>query len=628
MSNDERSTRRKRRPRNPRLPVVLFVDYENASRAAREALRRGDGPTKRQAHFNPVALGQLICKAYNSDKRFGARPRLRLAEVRVYRGEPDPNRDLLAHEERVAQARAWQQSVDASADSAGQTVLTIVRPRLQYGQDYFPSAREREGGRPVEKEVDTGIALDLIAETRRNSQMIAILFSNDRDLLPAVYDVFGRSERSTAPRVHFARWAEKHVRGLGYWATRDGHSEELWEQCRLRPEDYREVRDPGGWVLSDEDRIMLQQWHETDTVVEGRVVDSDWGGLILEVRGVRCKLSIHQLASCVGGQDRAKQLRGQHPIPVKVFKEPEEGRHPVVSELRAGEDSVLRDIEPGRILVGRVALRLHCAIVVRFDGFVGVVRRRDLACGRDADPLEEYAGGQKLPIRVVKDPISGQTILRTEDAASARDQLLRQMNEGSTRTGLITSTHEWGAVVDLGNGLEGFLRKREISWERDVDPRVEYRRGQEVTVKLAKIRTGEWQDVELSVRRLASEQWDEVVAKFEVRQIVPSVVTKPVEFGAFARLEGLDEGLVYESELADRRINHPREVVTEGDVIPVKIVRIERDRHRLDLSLRQARTDAERAGWMFDQEGRIARLPDDVAEQFGVEPDQPRLRSG
>lgn len=541
---------------------------------------------------------------------------------------PILNRDRLAHEEGVAQARAWQQSVDASADSAGQTVLTIVRPRLQYGQDYFPSAREREGDRPVEKEVDTGIVLDVLTEANNDSELVVILFSNDRDLLPAAYDILDRHEQNRPRHVHFARWRDKSVRGLGYWAAHDGYSEELWEECALRPEDYGKVRDPGGWVLSREDQTMLQQWHETETVVEGLVVDSDWGGLILEVEGVRCKLSIHQLASCVGGQDRAKQLRGQHPIPVKVFKEPEEGRHPVVSELGAGEDSVLRDIEPGRILVGRVALRLHCAIVVRFDGFVGVVRRRDLACGRDADPLEEYAGGQKLPIRVVKGPISGQTILRTEDAASARDQLLRQMNEGSTRTGLITSTHEWGAVVDLGNGLEGFLRKREISWERDVDPRVEYRRGQEVTVKLAKIRTGERQDVELSVRRLASGPWDEVVAGYEVGQIVPSVVTKLVTFGAFARIEGPVEGLVHVSKLADWRITHPREVVDDGDVIPVKIVRIERDRQRVGLSLREARTDAERAGWVFDQEGRIARLPDDVAEQFGVEPDQPWLQSG
>lgn len=101
-------------------------------------------------------------------------------------------------------------------------------------------------------------------------------------------------------------------------------------------------------------------------------------------------------------------------------------------------------------------------------------------------------------------------------------------------------------------------------------------------------------------------------------EIVPSVVTKLVTFGAFARLEGPVEGLVHVSELADRRITHPREVVLENDVIPAKIVRIERDRHRLGLSLRQARTDAERQGWVFNHDGGIIRVPDDVAERFGI----------
>ena len=99
---------------------------------------------------------------------------------------------------------------------------------------------------------------------------------------------------------------------------------------------------------------------------------------------------------------------------------------------------------------------------------------------------------------------------------------------------------------------------------------------------------------------------------------MPSVVTKLVTFGAFARLEGPVEGLVHVSELADRRITHPREVVLENDIIPARIVRIERDRHRLGLSLRQARTDAERAGWVFNQDGGILRMPDEVAERFSI----------
>jgi hypothetical protein len=80
------------------------------------------------------------------------------------------------------------------------------------------------------------------------------------------------------------------------------------------------------------------------------------------------------------------------------------------------------------------------------------------------------------------------------------------------------------------------------------------------------------------------------------------------------------EGLIHISELSNRRIQHPKDVVKEGDVVPVKLVRIERDRHRLGLSLRQARADAEAMGFVFNHDGAVIDYPDDIREQFGLPP--------
>jgi len=91
-------------------------------------------------------------------------------------------------------------------------------------------------------------------------------------------------------------------------------------------------------------------------------------------------------------------------------------------------------------------------------------------------------------------------------------------------------------------------------------------------------------------------------------------------FGAFVRLDGPVEGLIHISELSNRRIQHPKDVVKEGDVVPVKLVRIEKDRHRLGLSLRQARNDAEAMGFQFDANGAVIDYPDDVREQFQLPP--------
>src|SRR5436309_16119644 len=130
--------------------------------------------------------------------------------------------------------------------------------------------------------------------------------------------------------------------------------------------------------------------------------------------------------------------------------------------------------------------------------------------------------------------------------------------------------------------------------------------------------------IALSVRRAQPERWEEIVANYREGQIVPGQVTKLAPFGAFVRLEGPIEGLIHISELVDRRINHPREVVDEGDVVPVKIVRIEYDRHRLGLSLRQARDKAEGDDWSFNEAGNVLSAPQEALDRLGVTAPPPR----
>ena len=98
--------------------------------------------------------------------------------------------------------------------------------------------------------------------------------------------------------------------------------------------------------------------------------------------------------------------------------------------------------------------------------------------------------------------------------------------------------------------------------------------------------------------------------------MVPGIVTKLATFGAFARIEGPVEGLIHVSELVDRRITHSQEAVREGDILPLKIIRIERDRHRLGLSLKQARDQGERMGFAFSTDGEVTYVPPEIREAF------------
>ncbi len=248
--------------------------------------------------------------------------------------------------------------------------------------------------------------------------------------------------------------------------------------------------------------------------------------------------------------------------------------------------------------------------------------------GQEGGGLADYVG-RTLRLKVIEMNRRRNRVILSERAAlqewraEQKDRLLEELREGEIRQGTITSIRNFGVFVDLG-GADGLVHLSELSWDRDVNPEELFKVGDSVSVYVMKI-DQESKKIGLSMRRARPEEWDSVVAEYEVGQVVPAEITKLVTFGAFARLEGPVEGLIHVSELVDRRIAHPKEVVAEGDIVPVKIVRIERDRHRLGLSLHQARPDAERAGWVFDDNGGIRALAADVAEKYGIE--QPTIEA-
>ena len=239
--------------------------------------------------------------------------------------------------------------------------------------------------------------------------------------------------------------------------------------------------------------------------------------------------------------------------------------------------------------------------------------------GEDGGGLAEYSG-RTLRLKVIEMNRRRNRVILSERAAlqewraEQKDRLLAELKEGEIREGTVTSIRSFGVFVDLG-GADGLVHLSELSWDRDVNPEEMFKVNDPVSVYVMKI-DQESKKIGLSLRRARPEEWDGVVADYAVGQIVASEITKLVTFGAFARLDGPVEGLIHVSELVDRRIAHPKEVVAEGDVVPVKIVRIEHDRHRLGLSLRQARVEAEEKAWVFNQKGGIHELPAEVAEKY------------
>ncbi|MEE9247600.1 MAG: S1 RNA-binding domain-containing protein [Dehalococcoidia bacterium] len=181
--------------------------------------------------------------------------------------------------------------------------------------------------------------------------------------------------------------------------------------------------------------------------------------------------------------------------------------------------------------------------------------------------------------------LSERQVLR-EEREQQRGKVFAEIQEGEVRKGRVTGIREFGAFVDIG-GIDGLVHISEFSWGQTEPPEKCVSIGDEVDTYVLKV-DHETKKIALSFRRLHPEPWETIHDKYHVEQLVKGTVTKVTTFGAFARLDPAIEGLIHVSELSDAPIRHPGDVVNEGDVLTLKILRIEPDRHRLALSLKQA----------------------------------------
>lgn len=208
-------------------------------------------------------------------------------------------------------------------------------------------------------------------------------------------------------------------------------------------------------------------------------------------------------------------------------------------------------------------------------------------------PEQRWAdmNGESLTGRVIEVDRERSRLILSERAAAQesrealKERLLTEINIGDTRTGRVTSLADFGAFVNI-NGADGLVHLSEISWERVDHPSKVLKVGDEVKVKVISI-DQERRRIGLSMRQLQSDPWEERVNAYKVGQLVEGTITRLVKFGAFARLDDYLEGLIHISELSEDRIEHPKEVVQEGDKVALRVIRIEPDKRRIGLSLRK-----------------------------------------
>ncbi len=369
-------------------------------------------------------------------------------------------------------------------------------------------------------------------------------------------------------------------------------------QSKNRPVDDDDENDMAHLMAaSDQD---LRSLHRGE-MVKGVVVSVDRDGILVDV-GMKSE-------GIIPPSELEHLLPRQQPhvgesVYVVVVQPEGRSEHSILSLSRAREERgwivVQEAAEKGSILDATVLEVNRGGLIVDAEGLRGfiplsqITRIRTSAPSPSGEPDEALSEllDQSMSVKVLEVNRSRNRLILSERLAvqeqrgARREQLLAELKEGETRHGRVTGLADFGAFVDIG-GTDGLVHLSELAWHPVAKPSDVIAVGDEVDVVILGV-DRERQKVSLSIRRTQPEPWTLAAEKYVVGSLVTGQVARLTTFGAFVRLDDGIEGLVHVSELSDRHIVHPRNVVKEGDVITVRVLRVEADRRRLGLSLRQA----------------------------------------
>src|ERR687897_3537810 len=274
-----------------------------------------------------------------------------------------------------------------------------------------------------------------------------------------------------------------------------------------------------------------------------------------------------------------------------LTKEDADGRL-ILSKKRARFELAWKSIEgaaeSGQPVTGRVIEVVKGGLILDLGvrGFLPA----SLVDIRRVQDLDEFLG-KELRCKVIELNRSRNNVVLSRRAVledkrkEMRQAILDRLNPGDGVDGPISNIVDFGAFVDL-DGMDGLIHISELSWSHVNHPSEMLEIGQTVSVKVLDI-DRDRQRISLGLKQTQSDPWQQVIENYNEGDVVEGRVTKVVTFGAFVEIVPGVEGLVHISELAQHHVENPREVVSQGDEVRVKILEIDEERRRISLSIKR-----------------------------------------
>ncbi len=384
---------------------------------------------------------------------------------------------------------------------------------------------------------------------------------------------------------------------------------------------------------------FLQVWdkikeaHDEQSIVEGIPKRRIKGGLKVDLFGVEAFLPGSQVA--LRRIPNLEELLGQK-LRFRILKVNKRRRNIVISrrvvleeERQEKKTTLLSELEVGQIRQGIVKNITDFGAFVDLGGIDGLLHITDMSWGRIRHPSELVAISDELTVKVLNfDPDRERISLGLKQLAEYPWENVEEEFPVNTKVrGKVVSITDYGAFVELKEGVEGLIHISEMSWTQHIrHPSKILGIGDIVEVKVLNVNKAE-EKISLSLKRTESDPWQDLDTKYPVGSRIEGRVRNLTDFGAFVQLEEGMDGLVHISDMSwTKRIKHPSEVLHRGQKVEVMVLGIDKDRHRISLGIKQSMdnpweslaaeystgTQIEGAVSRIHKSGIVVDLPSDV----------------
>ncbi|HUP49035.1 MAG TPA: 30S ribosomal protein S1 [Thermoanaerobaculia bacterium] len=361
------------------------------------------------------------------------------------------------------------------------------------------------------------------------------------------------------------------------------------------------LEDISGYVqLSREKAERMLVWdrieaaYKAEEPIMGRVVDRVKGGLSVDVGGIKAFLP----GSLIDTKPvkNLDALRGQE-FRFKIVSFDKKRSNVVLSrralvevEQSKQKQETFGRLEEGKLTHGVVKNITDYGVFVDLGGVDGLLHITDISWGRVNHPSEYFNVGDELEVTVLKfDPQAERVSLgykqKTPDPWS---DVVQRYPLGSRVRGKVVSLADYGAFVELEDGVEGLIHVSEMSWTKKVrNPAKLLSTGEEVEAVVSDVNIAN-RRISLSLKALEENPWDTIAERFPVGSVITGKVRNLTDFGAFVEVEEGIDGLIHISDMSfARRLKHPSEVLKKGDTVQARVINVDGENQRLSLSIRE-----------------------------------------